>query len=149
MRLEKRKLIQKNRKLEKISLTEVMRDIEVQKPDKERLARQWNADLAQKKKYDEQIQAARDQYREFIMANLEGRDIFNQNDVKFLLGFDERVTYKKPIFAMVKMLTKSLRAHNGSIIAAAAGYNAGCRTPIANRLLKTFGTIHYVLETVA
>ncbi len=148
LRREKRKLVRKNKALEKIRLQEVMRDLELQKPGLRESAKAWNAYLMKKQDYDERIRRARDQYREFVMANIEGRDIFKQSDLKFLQGFDERVTYKKPIFAMVKMLTKSLRVRNGNIIAAAAGYNAGLSTTIANGLYKPFGKIPSFDETV-
>ncbi len=101
-----------------------------------------------KQEYDDRIAAARVQYTEFLEANLEGRDIFNEEDLQFLQKFDERVTHRKPIFAMVKMLARSLRARNGNILAAAAGYNAGLSTTRARGVYKPFGKIPNFEETV-
>ncbi len=101
-----------------------------------------------KKEYDDRIAAAREQYTEFLNANVEGRDIFNEDDLAFLQRFDERMTHEKPIFAMVKMLARSLRARNGNILAAAAGYNAGLSTTRARGVYKPFGKIPNFEETV-
>lgn len=118
-------------------------------------AQSWQADaekyLANKARleaFDEDIRQARDGYTQFIRANLEGRDIFNEADLDFLLQFDERVTYKKPIFGMIQMLARSLRARNGYIIAAAAGYNAGLSTTLAEGLFRPYGKIPNFEETV-
>lgn len=100
------------------------------------------------KAYDEQIRQARDDYIQFIRANVDGRDIFDDRDLEFLLQFDERVTYKKPIFGMVQMLARALRARNGYIIAAAAGYNAGLSTTLADGLFRPYGKIPNFEETV-
>ncbi|KAA3615946.1 MAG: hypothetical protein DWQ05_09270 [Calditrichaeota bacterium] len=148
LRRAKRKLIRANKKLEKLELHDIMQRIESNDPEVHEDAVAWNAYLQQKNEYDERIREARDQYREYVVANIEGRDIFNEHDLRFLVGFDERVTYKKPIFAMVKMLARSLRARNGNIIAAAAGYNAGLSTTKAAGLYKPFGKIPSYDETV-
>jgi hypothetical protein len=98
--------------------------------------------------FDEQIAQARDDYVTYVQANLDGKDIFNESDLNFLLAFDERATYKKPIFGMIQMLARALRARNGYIIAAAAGYNAGLSTTIAEGVFKPYGKIPNFEETV-
>ncbi|WP_159445874.1 transglycosylase SLT domain-containing protein [Desulfobaculum bizertense] len=98
---------------------------------------------------DTQVKDARDKYREYIKANLEGRDIFNDADYAFLSGFDQRVTYNKPIPAMVQMIAEHLRQRNGNIIAAAAGYNAGLRrTQSKDRIYSPYGKLPNFSETV-
>ena len=100
------------------------------------------------KELDEKIARARDDFITYMKANLEGRDIFNEDDLGFLLAFDERVTYKKPIFGMIQMLARALRARKGYIIAAAAGYNAGLSATKAEGIFKPYGKIPNFEETV-
>ena len=53
--------------------------------------------LAYLQKRDEYYQTElryRDQFRDYLRANVRGRDIFNDRDLQFILGFDERFTYK-------------------------------------------------------
>ncbi len=97
--------------------------------------------------YDDQISAARNAYRDFLRKNIEGRDIFNRNDLEFILKFDERFTYKKPVYGMVLMIARALRARNGNILAAAAGYNAGLSRTIARGIYKPYGRVPNFDET--
>ncbi len=91
--------------------------------------------------FNRQQQQTRDDFREYLRANVEERDIFNERDLQFILGFDERFTYKKPVIAMVKMIAEALRARNGNIIAAAIGYNAGLSTTRAAGRYEPYGMI--------
>lgn len=84
-------------------------------------------DAMQREKED-QVQQARKRFRAYLKANFDGRSIFNDKDVAFFKGFEERVLYKTPIDAMVLMLARHLRARSGNILAAAAGYHAGLST---------------------
>ncbi len=111
-------------------------------------AAQHLAYLAEAEKVQQDMDRARQGYRDYLRANFAGRSIFNPADVGFLVGFDERVTYKKPVTAMVHMLAGGLRARNGNILAAAAGYNAGLSSTIAPGLYKPFGRIPSYEETV-
>ncbi|MFW5721769.1 MAG: transglycosylase SLT domain-containing protein [Desulfohalobiaceae bacterium] len=111
-------------------------------------AAQHLAYLAQAEKVQQDMDRARQDYRDYLRANFAGRSIFNPADVRFLVGFDERVTYKKPVTAMVHMLAQGLRVRNGNILAAAAGYNAGLSSTIAPGLYQPFGRIPSYEETV-
>jgi hypothetical protein len=97
---------------------------------------------------DNKIAEAKNNYRAYLEQN-----IFTDDDVdlsestEFLANFDERFTYKKPISSMVKMLTNHLRARNGNILAAAAGYNAGLSRTIDSEPYKPYGKIPTYLET--
>lgn len=91
--------------------------------------------------YDRKVVQARDQYREYLEANVKGRDIFDDNDLRMILKFDERFTYKKPILAMVKMLSKGLRARNGNIVAATVGFNAGLSSTKGFGAYEPYGRI--------
>ncbi|MFP4315084.1 MAG: transglycosylase SLT domain-containing protein [Desulfovibrionales bacterium] len=96
---------------------------------------------------EEKLKAAREGYIGFLKANFEGRSIFNKNDLAFLSAFDERVTYRKPVFAMAEMMAGALRARNGNILAAASGYNAGLSTTQDIGVYKPFGRIPNITET--
>jgi len=106
--------------------------------------------LSKLEEFDEQISLVKIQYKEYLEANIknteENKDIFQETD--FFVSFDERFTYKKPIFAMIDMLTKGLRARNGNILTAAAGYNAGLRSTYFNENVhKSYGKIPAFEET--
>ncbi len=75
--------------------------------------------------YDKKVTRARDQYRQYLQANIQGKDIFNNRDLQAILNFDERFTYRKPVFAMVEMIARGLRSRKGNILAASVGFNAG------------------------
>lgn len=91
--------------------------------------------------YLAQMREARENFREYLRRNLDGRNIFNENDLQFILNFDERFTYRKPAFSMVKMMTRALRARNGNILAAAIGYNAGLSSTIDEGMYEPYGKI--------
>ena len=95
--------------------------------------------------FDQGIAVAREQYTTYLQKNVEDKDLFKHTD--FLRAFDERFTYKKPIFAMVEMLAKFLRARSGNILAATAGYNAGLSRTRDAGLYKAYGKIPTIGET--
>ena len=101
----------------------------------------------EKDAFSEKMDAAKENYVNYLRENFAERDIFKKADLDFLLQFDERVTYKKPIHAMILMLARSLRARNGNIIAAAAGYNAGLSRTKAHGPYRPFGRIPNFDET--
>lgn len=106
--------------------------------------------LREKESLDESVQTARKEYREFLRSNYEGKNIFNQRDLNFFLQFDERVTYKKPIDAMVKMFARYLRARNGNVLVATAGYNAGLsRTYYPYAVYEPYGRIPNYDQTIS
>jgi hypothetical protein len=91
---------------------------------------------------------ARDAFRKYLKENSEGRDIFNDTDVAFLLGFDQRFTYRAPIAVLVKMMARALRARNGSILAATASYHAGLGNTRADGFYAPYGRIPEFAETI-
>ncbi|NJB68826.1 soluble lytic murein transglycosylase-like protein [Desulfobaculum xiamenense] len=107
---------------------------------------------ARVQEFDAQVKDARQKFRAYIEENLAGRDIFDEKDAQFLMGFDQRVMYRTSIPAMVRMIAKNLKARNGNIMAATAGYNAGLGNTSTGELIydrygrvPTFGeTITYV-----
>ena len=100
-------------------------------------------------KYNEKIKQAKKGYVTYINANIDElgqRDIFGNSE--FFVGFDERFTYKKPIFAMVHMLSNALRVRSGNMLAAAAAYNAGLsRTWTDEALYTRYGQLPNYSET--
>lgn len=93
-------------------------------------------------------QAVRD-YKTYIrrnVAELGNNDLFGHTD--FFVGFDERLTYRKPIMAMTNMLARALKNRGGNILVAAAGYNAGLsRTYTSESLYTDYGFIPNFNET--
>ena len=99
---------------------------------------------------DKEIAEARSEYRTFLQANYAGRSIFDSRDVEFFYRFDQRVTYKKPIQGMVKIMAQNLRARGGNLLAATAAYNAGLSRTYTNRAqYETYGRMPPFRETVA
>ncbi|MDX1692975.1 MAG: hypothetical protein R3208_04375 [Ketobacteraceae bacterium] len=98
---------------------------------------------------NQKIRQARSDYLNYVEANiteLGERDIFRHTD--FFVQFDERLTYKKPIYAMVHMLANALRVRQGNILSAAAAYNAGLsRTWTDEALYTRYGTLPNFNET--
>lgn len=99
------------------------------------------------KAYDEKIDQAREDFRTYLAANLEDRDIFDDQDAAFLKGFDQRLTYSRPISAMVRLLADNLRARNGNLLAAASGYNAGPSRTKDDGHYAAYGRIPALEET--
>ncbi|WP_461210104.1 transglycosylase SLT domain-containing protein [Desulfocurvus sp. DL9XJH121] len=85
----------------------------------------WLAADAEAQGLDDQVKESRSRYRRYLRENFKGRSIFDDKDVRFFKAFDERVLYKRPVDAMVLMLARFLRARNGNILSAAAGYHCG------------------------
>jgi hypothetical protein len=112
-------------------------------------AGRWLQALKEMEALERSIGQARTNYMDFLKANYAGRSIFNRSDLAFLVRFDERVTYKKPILAMVTMMAEHLRVRNGNLLAATAGYNAGLPTTSSTfRIYKDYGGIPAIEETV-
>lgn len=99
--------------------------------------------------FDQQLRQIKKDYLIYLRSNVEklgGNDIFKNTD--FFTGFDERFTYKKPIYAMVAMLANALRVRSGNILTAAAAYNAGLsRTWTDEALYTRYGTLPNFNET--
>ncbi len=99
--------------------------------------------------YNAKIKQAKNNYIEYIETNiteLGKRDIFHHTD--FFVRFDERFTYRKPVFSMVHMLANALRVRGGSILAATAAYNAGLSRTWTNEALYTnYGKLPNYAET--
>ncbi len=105
--------------------------------------------LEEVKGLEEAMQEARRQYRTFLQSNYQGRDIFRQSDVEFLNRFDQRVLYRLPVQAMVRMMAEHLRGRSGNILAATAGYNAGLpSTRYPYRIYEPYGMVPAYRETV-
>lgn len=104
--------------------------------------------LTELDRLDEAMRVARNDFKTYLTANLQSRIIFNEADVAFLRGFDERATWTKPIGAMVQMMARALKARSGNIIAAAAGYNAGLGNTQATGVYEPYGCLPSFQETV-
>jgi len=151
LRKRKNKLENKNRKLFRNqealfrkSLSEHARGTTLAR------AREWLDALHEMDSLEESIRKARKEYRSFLQDNYKGKSLFNPKDLDFLLQFDERVTYKKPIETMVKMMSRYMKGRNGNILAATAGYNAGLsRTYYPHAVYKPYGIIPNYDETVS
>ncbi len=112
-------------------------------------AEDYLAAAARVEALDEQVKQARAAYTAFLEANFEGRSIFDDADVAFFKGFDERVLYARPVSAMVLMLARFLRARGGNILAAAAGYHSGLgNTQEDYGIYKRYGRIPAFADTV-
>ncbi|MFT7186145.1 MAG: hypothetical protein ACI84K_001538 [Pseudohongiellaceae bacterium] len=98
---------------------------------------------------NERIRQAKYDYHDYIHTNiteLGKRDLFGESE--FFNNFDQRFTYQKPIFAMVKMLANALRVRNGNILSASAAYNAGLsKTWTTQPIYKRYGFIPAYEET--
>jgi hypothetical protein len=97
---------------------------------------------------DQRRYEARDAFRQYLKANCEGRNIFEDADLAFLLGYEQRFTYRAPIDVMTQLMTRALRARNGNILAATASYNAGLGNTRANGLYAPYGRIPEFAETI-
>ncbi|MFW6142617.1 MAG: transglycosylase SLT domain-containing protein [Desulfovermiculus sp.] len=106
--------------------------------------------LEEAERLDTQIADARSSYRRFLQANYEGRSIFDSRDLHFFKRFDQRVTYKKPVQGMVRIMAENLRARGGNLLAATAAYNAGLsRTHTSRNGYESYGQMPAFQETVA
>lgn len=92
-------------------------------------------------RHNQKVKRARDNYKTFLRANFEGRDIFDRRDAAFLRRFDQRVLYRDPVPGMVKYLAKGLRDRDGNIRAAAAGYNTGPGRTRGSGMLSGVGQV--------
>jgi len=149
LRRNRRRFLRKNRSSLKVKPEDLMQSIFEGNQSEALLvkAKKYVALKRQSAEFDQKIDNARDNYRSFLLENLKGRDIFNKNDLDFIVQFDERLTYKKPVLSMIKMIARALRARNGNIVTAAAGYNAGLSTTIAQGVFKPYGTLPNYNET--
>jgi hypothetical protein len=103
--------------------------------------------LLAQEELETRMREAQQRYIGFLRANFAGRSIFDRKDLPFLSEFDERVLYRKPVDAMVRMMAGALRARNGNILAAASAYNAGLSTTRDSGLYEPFGRIPNITET--
>mgnify|MGYP000615538644 CR=1 FL=1 len=113
-------------------------------------AESWLNALQEMDSIEESMQSNRKKYMNFLRSNYEGKDIFDHNDLDFLQQLDERVVYKKPIEAMLKIMTRYMRGRNGNILVATAGYNSGLsRTYYPYAVYEPYGKIPNYEETVS
>ncbi len=94
--------------------------------------------IAEISEINSSIAEAKKNYVDYLETNiteLGKRDLFGQTE--FFSRFDERLTYQKPIFAMVKMLANALRVRSGNILSASAAYNAGLSKTWTNQPIYT------------
>ncbi len=149
LRRERRRYARANRPAKRFTLEEALAALaDGATPEVQRMAARQLSYRRRLTEYDRRIGQARDDFREYLRANVEGRDIFNPADVAFLIRFDERFTYRKPVFAMVKMLAEALRARHGNVLAATAAYNAGLRSTADIGMYEPYGKIPFIEETV-
>ena len=142
IRNDRRRYRRQNKPKKRFSLTEALEIIQSGKVGKHRDAAAKHLEyLRQVDGYDKARSKARDDFRTYLRANVEGRDIFNPKDLAYIVNFDERFTYKKPVLSMVKMLAEGLRARNGNILAATIAYNAGLNSTLGVGRYKRFGRI--------
>ncbi len=104
--------------------------------------------LEQAKRLNEELDAARNDFTEYMRANFEGRDIFRKEDNEFLKTFDRRIFYRDPCSSMVRMLAEGLRARSGNIIAAAASYHAGLSSTRDVGCYEPYGRLPPIESTV-
>lgn len=97
--------------------------------------------------FDRRRSEARDQFRDYLTANVAHRNLFDRNDLNFILGFDERFTYKKPLSGMVLMMARHLRARNGNVLPAVVGYNAGLSTTQDIGRFEPYGKIPHIEQS--
>ncbi len=149
LKQERDELISENKELfvNKEKLLEEILTAMVQGKDMAEASKHLQA-LKQRKVLDKKIQESRNNYREFLKVNYQGKSIFDQKDLSFLLSFDERVSYRKPVFAMIQMMGENLRARSGNILVATAGYNAGLtRTYLGGHIYSNYGRVPSYEET--
>lgn len=148
IRSEKRNYRRRNRPPKQFTLEETLEILSGgDRNTYRREAQAYLSYLDRLKKYDEEMQQAQDDYKAYLLANVEGKDIFNDNDLQFVLNFDERFTYKKPAYAMVEMIARGLRARNGNILAATVGYNAGLNSTLDEGMYRPYGRIPGIEES--
>ncbi|MBT4837200.1 MAG: hypothetical protein HON94_07615 [Methylococcales bacterium] len=147
LKSKKRKFKKVSRKIKKINLSDAIQaiadgDVSLQATAKKQLNYQKQLD-----EYKESINEARQAYKDYLIANFEGRDIFNSRDINFLVNFDERISYKRSIPNMVKMLSWALSHRQGNILVAASAYNAGLSRTKDSGHFKPYGRIPGNYET--
>lgn len=146
-RRKRRNLLRQNRGLEDAdTLSSLLADV-LEGKSVEKAQDHLDA-MQQAQAFDFDLSRARKDYAEFLQANFEGRSIFNRRDLGILARFDQRVTYRRPTSAMVKMMAQSLKARSGNIIAAAAAYNAGLGRTTDTGCYKPYGRLPAISETV-
>ena len=138
-----------NKPAKRFSLEEALRTIAYGSGKADRVAAQKQLDYLEKlQEYDLIRKEARDNYRTYLRENVSGRNIFNPQDLEFIVKFDERFTYKKPVMAMVQMMAEGLRSRNGNILAATIGYNAGISSTAGGGRYKRYGRIPAIDQSV-
>jgi hypothetical protein len=148
LRQERRKYYRANRSKIRFELEDLLKIVakgesySIQSQAAEQLQFLQNID-----EYDRLRMLARDQFKKYLVANVADRNLFDRNDLNFILGFDERFTYKKPLSSMVLMLARHLRARNGNILPSIIGYNAGLSTTADVGRFKPYGKIPYIQES--
>jgi hypothetical protein len=146
-RIQEKKGYQKSHRPDGLSLEECLEIIAAADCSEQRQRAQENINYNKAiKGLDTRILESKERYRKFIEANVEDKNIFRDTD--FLTNFDERLTYEKSILSMIRMLSRHLRARNGNILAAAAGYQAGLSHTKDEMMYQPYGKIPAIQSTV-
>ena len=143
----RRKFIKKHKKFKKLNLEKALTALASQNTQLHQQA-QKQLELAQTTQhYRKQIKEAKQGYKKYLKDNFKNRDIFNHKDGQYLVGFDERISFRRSVPAMVKMLSWALAKRNGNIMIAAAAYNAGLSRTVDQHFITNYGRIPNINET--
>lgn len=96
---------------------------------------------------DGEIREARQSFKNYLMSNFNGRNIFAPDDLAVLVAFDQRLSFEKSITVMVQMMAKALRARNGNVLAAIAAYHAGLSTTMDDGMYAPYGRLPNINST--
>jgi len=135
------------RRFRRIQATDVFERIVDNDPGLRTLAQEYLEYEKQEESLRLNVTEAKTRYAESVLEVVRDRDIFSPDDVRFLEGFDQRLTYRS-LTAMVAYMGDELAKFNGNVVAATASYNAG-RSAAMDRKhpFLSYGRIPAIEET--
>lgn len=87
------------------------------------------------------IMKARQDFNTYFLTNVARKSVLDDGDTEFLSGFDQRSVYEHAVPSMAQFIAANLKAKNGNVLAAWAGYNAGLGNTRGNGFLKPYGSL--------